>query len=456
MEPRFGHDFSRVQIYSGAAAEKSAREVNANAYTVGNDIVFGAGLFAPATQEGRQLIAHELTHVVQQSGSHGTGSGQRSDEGAPTLNPASSTTSNATLARTPSDDDPGFSGDPKEAQKIGSAGEREEIGRVRRKPRPWAATSVYSKADIARMKSNIDANKPNKPPYVDEWLTKTFPDGRARPEIVAIDKEGKRILVLDLTARPGSTATPKPGDLKKLPVDASAAEQAIPHLEKTKGYGQQAARGRPKWYSDYSVTAQDRYWTTGDYSVEVKIPAVKPSGWDPTTGPPDTPTRKGPNLQAGALQPRSPHQAAAGDRHADRDGRAGARRAAIRRLARRHRHTGAGDGDRRRPREAVPRRGPERGLGDHAPQRLPVLPARRRQVLRVHQAGRCQRGQDPLSGGRDDRRDQRPARVRARGAGRADARAPPAHRGARARRDDRGRGAGLLRPARGRLEHARR
>ena len=165
---------------------------------------------------------------------------------------------------------------------------------------------VYSKADIARMKSNIDANKPNKPPYVDEWLTETFPDGRARPEIVAIDKEGKRILVLDLTARPGSTATPKPGDLKKLPVDASAAEQAIPHLEKTKGYGQQAARGRPKWYSDYSVTAQDRYWTTGDYSVEVKIPAVKPSGWDPTTGPPDTPTRKGPNFKPEPYDPDRP------------------------------------------------------------------------------------------------------------------------------------------------------
>lgn len=69
MEQRFSHDFSRVRVHSGAAAEQSAREVNAHAYTVEHDIVFGAGQFVPGTHEGRRLIAHELTHVVQQSGS---------------------------------------------------------------------------------------------------------------------------------------------------------------------------------------------------------------------------------------------------------------------------------------------------------------------------------------------------------------------------------------------------
>jgi outer membrane protein OmpA-like peptidoglycan-associated protein len=68
MEGRFGHDFSRVRVHQGAAAEQSARDVGAHAYTVGQDIVFDAGRFAPGTQEGRRLIAHELTHVVQQSG----------------------------------------------------------------------------------------------------------------------------------------------------------------------------------------------------------------------------------------------------------------------------------------------------------------------------------------------------------------------------------------------------
>jgi hypothetical protein len=67
FEPRFGHDFSAVRVHADAAAERSTRDVSALAYTVGNDIVFGAGHFAPGTHEGRRLIAHELTHVVQQS-----------------------------------------------------------------------------------------------------------------------------------------------------------------------------------------------------------------------------------------------------------------------------------------------------------------------------------------------------------------------------------------------------
>lgn len=67
MEQRFGHDFSRVRMHSGAAAEQSAHEVRAHAYTVGHDIVLGSHRFTPATREGRRLLAHELTHVVQQT-----------------------------------------------------------------------------------------------------------------------------------------------------------------------------------------------------------------------------------------------------------------------------------------------------------------------------------------------------------------------------------------------------
>lgn len=67
MEHRFGHDFSHVRVHSSLAAKQSAREVNAKAYTVGHDVVFGEGHYSPGTHEGRRLIAHELTHVVQQS-----------------------------------------------------------------------------------------------------------------------------------------------------------------------------------------------------------------------------------------------------------------------------------------------------------------------------------------------------------------------------------------------------
>ncbi|MDP1681563.1 MAG: DUF4157 domain-containing protein [Burkholderiales bacterium] len=68
MEQRIGHDFSGVRVHSGSAAAQSARELNALAYTTGRDIVFDAGKFAPSTNDGRRLLAHELTHVVQQRG----------------------------------------------------------------------------------------------------------------------------------------------------------------------------------------------------------------------------------------------------------------------------------------------------------------------------------------------------------------------------------------------------
>lgn len=80
MELRFGYDFSRVRVHSGAAAEQSARDVNANAYTVGHDVVFGVGRFAPGSQEGRRLIAHELTHVVQQSDTDGKCASQSNEK----------------------------------------------------------------------------------------------------------------------------------------------------------------------------------------------------------------------------------------------------------------------------------------------------------------------------------------------------------------------------------------
>ena len=66
MEPRFGYDFSDVRIHADERASKSASSVNALAYTIGNNIVFGDGRFQPSTSEGRSLLAHELTHVVQQ------------------------------------------------------------------------------------------------------------------------------------------------------------------------------------------------------------------------------------------------------------------------------------------------------------------------------------------------------------------------------------------------------
>ena len=66
MEPRFGHDFSDVRIHADAPAARSANEVNALAYTVGRHIVFSANQYRPGTAAGDRLLAHELTHTIQQ------------------------------------------------------------------------------------------------------------------------------------------------------------------------------------------------------------------------------------------------------------------------------------------------------------------------------------------------------------------------------------------------------
>ncbi|HET9979417.1 MAG TPA: DUF4157 domain-containing protein [Ktedonobacterales bacterium] len=66
MEPRFGYDFSHVRVHTDEQAAQAAADYQARAYTVGGDIVFGAGEYSPETASGRHLLAHELTHVIQQ------------------------------------------------------------------------------------------------------------------------------------------------------------------------------------------------------------------------------------------------------------------------------------------------------------------------------------------------------------------------------------------------------
>src|SRR5260370_22134604 len=67
MDPRFGHNFSSVRVHTDAKASESARAVDALAYTVGRNIVFREGQYRPDTRDGRTLLAHELSHTVQQT-----------------------------------------------------------------------------------------------------------------------------------------------------------------------------------------------------------------------------------------------------------------------------------------------------------------------------------------------------------------------------------------------------
>ena len=79
MESRFGHDFGGVRVHTDSGAAASARAVGAQAYTVGQNVVFGEGRYAPGTDAGKRLIAHELAHVVQQGDGKGSATVQRQE-----------------------------------------------------------------------------------------------------------------------------------------------------------------------------------------------------------------------------------------------------------------------------------------------------------------------------------------------------------------------------------------
>ena len=73
LEPQFGHDFANVRVHADQEADQMAKNLNANAFTTGQDIFFREGRFKPNSSEGKQLLAHELTHTIQQS--RGTSAG---------------------------------------------------------------------------------------------------------------------------------------------------------------------------------------------------------------------------------------------------------------------------------------------------------------------------------------------------------------------------------------------
>ena len=98
MEAQFGHDFSGVRIHSDSRAAASARAVGARAYTVGKDVVFDSGEYAPQTKAGKRLLAHELTHIVQQGMAPRTSSGD-----APVVRGPSQGAGGGVLQRQPAD-----------------------------------------------------------------------------------------------------------------------------------------------------------------------------------------------------------------------------------------------------------------------------------------------------------------------------------------------------------------
>ncbi|HEX8557064.1 MAG TPA: DUF4157 domain-containing protein, partial [Pyrinomonadaceae bacterium] len=315
FEPRFGLDFSQVRVHTDARAAESAREVGALAYTVGSDLVFGEGMYAPGTEAGRRLLAHELTHVAQQQAA------------GPMVQLASN--------RSPLDalDDGGLFDDvpeardwspaPHEATVIGAAGEKLDVEDLKAQLREQGYDEVYSKEEFGK--------KPGT-----KWLQQAYPDGRKRPDIVAVNNKTREIVVVDVTASYSSHAQALPGDPKPLPVEmqtqenqrfkgnryrsADLADEMKPstfkespvqppentsklHIEKTVEDARQLARSLKGEREKYKVKAMDVHWRTGTQTKQILVKAAQ----EPPGGATPPPTRAG---DGGGKQSATPAPAA--------------------------------------------------------------------------------------------------------------------------------------------------
>ena len=132
MESSFGHDFSNVRIHTDSQAEQSAAQVNARAYAVERDVVFGAGQYQPQSDKGQHLLAHELAHVVQQSsGSVGPDAEARAEHSAnrvmrgEPVSRAMAGRPSAALQRAGKDDVPAGTGAPSPTAAQATAGSAE-------------------------------------------------------------------------------------------------------------------------------------------------------------------------------------------------------------------------------------------------------------------------------------------------------------------------------------------
>jgi hypothetical protein len=127
MEDRMGADFSDVRVHTGPKADESARSISAQAYTVGNDVVFRSGTYEPDSPSGRHVLAHELAHVVQQrsgpvAGSPAPGGISLSHPSDP-FEQAAERSADAAIAGAPASPVPASGGESVTAQR---AGEEEE------------------------------------------------------------------------------------------------------------------------------------------------------------------------------------------------------------------------------------------------------------------------------------------------------------------------------------------
>lgn len=225
FEPRFGSDFSNVRVHSGPDADRAARSINAEAFTHGNDIVFRGGAYDPGTDRGKKLIAHELTHVVQQ----GVASENRQTQRYRTRTMRSGASTSGTTNST-RDASSGRGTNNQVSRSIGSetAPSIDSAGSSERIYRRWDERTFYGVGDSRAEQRGLQSNPD------DPWVTLTSVNYvEAAP--VAPMQELPRIEFSEFP-RP-LNAVDRDGDESELPLASTfnTAKSAIESLEQVAG-----------------------------------------------------------------------------------------------------------------------------------------------------------------------------------------------------------------------------
>jgi Domain of unknown function (DUF4157) len=160
MESRFGYDFSHVRVHTDSRAASSARAIDARAYTLGTHVVFAKGQFEPSSSDGRRLLAHELTHVVQQTPARVPPAG--ADSGGSVASPDLSSRSDSGVASAK----PSLVYDfrqPTDSQEAGGGPSVRRAG----PPPPFGSSSRQLSVNIGRASQGlVQRDKPDPKPFV--------------------------------------------------------------------------------------------------------------------------------------------------------------------------------------------------------------------------------------------------------------------------------------------------
>lgn len=191
MESRLGYKLGSVRLHTGARAAESARQLNARAFTVGNDIVFGAGEYAPTTRYGERLLAHELAHVVQQGPGGTAPPDSTRREG---LERAAEQAANAVISS--------------QDRIVGVAGASGvSVLRVRRprylddNPDPWSMSDAEIDREIYDIRSWIEANP-------DDWRCEGLFAVMGHLQDIANERQHQRLLVTPPPTREPESKAP--------------------------------------------------------------------------------------------------------------------------------------------------------------------------------------------------------------------------------------------------------